>query len=29
VVMAEAADAIEAILAEGPEAAQTRFNQRT
>lgn len=29
VAMAEAADAVEAILAEGAEAAQTRFNQRT
>jgi len=29
VVMAEAADAVETILAEGAEAAMTRFNQRT
>jgi PTH1 family peptidyl-tRNA hydrolase len=29
VVMAEAADAVELILAEGLEAAQTRFNQRS
>jgi PTH1 family peptidyl-tRNA hydrolase len=29
VAIAEAADAVEAILAEGAEAAQTRFNQRT
>jgi peptidyl-tRNA hydrolase, PTH1 family len=28
VAMAEAADAVEMILAEGAEAAQTRFNQR-
>lgn len=28
VVMAEAADAVEAILSEGPDAAMTRFNQR-
>ncbi len=28
VVVAEAADAVEAVLAEGPEAAMTRFNQR-
>ena len=28
VAMAEAADAVELILAEGPEAAMTRYNQR-
>lgn len=29
IAMAEAADAVETILTEGPEAAMTRFNQRT